>query len=160
MRLRYLSHTEVSIHAPTRGATEDTGHTYHKGLVSIHAPTRGATDFFQISLLPNMFQSTHPRGVRQTSFLIPDLLTTVSIHAPTRGATSKSVTSNLKPEAVSIHAPTRGATYLCLGLTSAAIMFQSTHPRGVRPGPPLYAFGGTPFQSTHPRGVRLLSLSW
>ena len=33
--------------------------------VSIHAPTRGATDGNVISHEINQFQSTHPRGVRQ-----------------------------------------------------------------------------------------------
>ena len=78
----------VSIHAPTRGATENSLLDYQRQRVSIHAPTRGATilqirrsyifkrfnprthegcDSLVFFLLHNMalFQSTHPRGVRQ-----------------------------------------------------------------------------------------------
>jgi len=77
---------------------------------------------------------------------------------------------------VSIHAPARGATFLRVGPLDCNVgfnprtregcdpgghmkclwpwVFQSTHPRGVRP----WRIDGTlrefPFQSTHPRGVR------
>ena len=33
----------ISIHAPARGATKKTHHTYYLILISIHAPARGAT---------------------------------------------------------------------------------------------------------------------
>ena len=78
-------------------------------------------------------------------------------------------------EPISIHAPTWGATYECCSFCVMAI-FQSTHPRGVRPiGGWLNATSGQisihaptwgateksvscgpnrKFQSTHPRGVR------
>ena len=121
----------------------------------------------------SMFQSTHPRGVRRwqgkTVKTIkcfnprthegcdqaPTALGScahVSIHAPTRGATFSELNGQQITK-VSIHAPTRGATgnkYL----KTVAILFQSTHPRGVR----LLVFFLLPsmeeFQSTHPRGVR------
>ena len=97
----------VSIHAPTRGATKmvcrvdyrgcfnprthegcDSGDAMpdikaigfnprthegcdrdnrignHLAVVSIHAPTRGATELSWKQLIALMFQSTHPRGVR------------------------------------------------------------------------------------------------
>ncbi len=75
----------VSIHAPARGATHGThgilivmgfnprtregcdklGRTNEKlPIVSIHAPARGATSIGTALFLVNMFQSTHPRGVR------------------------------------------------------------------------------------------------
>ena len=56
---------EVSIHAPTRGATLVILVTYLLDVVSIHTPTRGATS--------RLCQSVHRDEV--------------SIHAPTRGAT-------------------------------------------------------------------------
>ena len=100
---------QVSIHAPTRGATavkfyesldnqgfnprthegcDSTLYKFHSGKrVSIHAPTRGATfikyDYVYIGI--------------------------VSIHAPTRGATIWQEQKQFNRE-VSIHAPTRGAT--------------------------------------------------
>jgi len=84
-------------------------HEDQRGLsVSIHAPARGAT------LCP--FSS---------SFIIE-----VSIHAPARGATI--VPSYLCPSLqVSIHAPARGATITHV-FNPSRILFQSTHPRGVR----------------------------
>ena len=63
----------ISIHAPTRGAT-GTPVTGVKGAkISIHAPTRGAT---------------HSNTASHTEDVI-------SIHAPTRGATVKIVTVSL-----------------------------------------------------------------
>ena len=54
----------------------------------------------------------------------------VSIHAPTRGATGHDALY-VWCRLVSIHAPTRGATSM-MNWTRRLIMFQSTHPRGVR----------------------------
>ena len=55
----------VSIHAPTRGATNGDVLARHFFRVSIHAPTRGAT--YLLLGLPStgMFQSTPPHGGRQ-----------------------------------------------------------------------------------------------
>jgi len=58
----------VSIHAPTRGATGVGGMGQLSIIVSIHAPTRGAT--------PAVYPGPDPQ--------------IVSIHAPTRGATQRS----------------------------------------------------------------------
>ena len=58
---------QVSIHAPTRGATSPTLPNNIASLVSIHAPTRGATSYGLGSLSPRLFQSTHPHGVRQAT---------------------------------------------------------------------------------------------
>ena len=76
--------------------------------VSIHAPTRGATDVY--ANFADYYR--------------------VSIHAPTRGATFEESFGKLT-DTVSIHAPTRGATAQETS-ASAAMLFQSTHPRGVR----------------------------
>ena len=55
----------ISIHAPTRGATWYTDDDYVKVIISIHAPTRGATitAFSHVSCL--QFQSTLPHGERR-----------------------------------------------------------------------------------------------
>ena len=103
------SHTVISIHAPTRGATYDCSFGVEQASISIHAPTRGAT--------------THSR-YGTTSLMI-------SIHAPTRGATNAllknpyvrlfqstllqeerrlTATQVESDDNISIHAPTRGAT--------------------------------------------------
>ena len=76
------------------------------------------------------FQSTHPHGVRHASESTPKPKVDVSIHAPAWGATRIEVFP-LRKAVVSIHAPAWGATksMICL---SIRMMFQSTHPHGVR----------------------------
>ena len=59
------SKAEVSIHAPTRGATAGPQKVHAVEPVSIHAPTRGATKAKAPVKPAKRFQSTHPRGVRQ-----------------------------------------------------------------------------------------------
>ena len=56
----------ISIHAPTRGATEYTRSQLKGFYISIHAPTRGATSYAKNT----------------------DMAKSISIHAPTRGATA------------------------------------------------------------------------
>ena len=78
--------------------------------VSIHAPARGATH--------SRLSGKQPHRV--------------SIHAPARGATLTGKAAD--SETVSIHAPARGATPRLDAQIGELIKFQSTHPRGVRPG--------------------------
>ena len=54
----------VSIHAPAWGATRFTIPKTNAPEVSIHAPAWGATSRKRRSLTSELFQSTHPRGVR------------------------------------------------------------------------------------------------
>ena len=126
--------------------------------VSIHAPTRGATDNNEDNSFLGEFQSTHPHGVRRhtktiinkgiksfnprthtgcdKSFSAAQAFLLVSIHAPTRGATAQGVRES-NGQGVSIHAPTRGATEYILPGTIPPLAFQSTHPHGVRLSAPL-----------------------
>ena len=77
----------ISIHAPTKGATDKGRDYYYQDKISIHAPTKGAT-------------SNEKDGYYYEY---------ISIHAPTKGATYDSYASwDLKD--ISIHAPTKGAT--------------------------------------------------
>ena len=76
----------------------------------------------------------------------------VSIHAPTWGATPSLFGAEIA-KSVSIHAPTWGATPE-LAKEVAPLLFQSTHPRGVRRWLAYPAKQELKFQSTHPRGVR------
>ena len=102
--------TKVSIHAPTRGATEDFICARSFGQVSIHAPTRGATHQCKDAGEDSQkFQSTHPHGVRPLHPCKAVAIRYVSIHAPTRGATANRALIDFVNK-VSIHAPTRGAT--------------------------------------------------
>ena len=57
---------EISIHAPTRGATKLICIRLHCFFISIHAPTRGATQSGGKSVIEyTKFQSTLPQGERR-----------------------------------------------------------------------------------------------
>ena len=120
---------DVSIHAPTRGATAAVVAGVGGSVVSIHAPTRGAT--------PSRCRCRRERRFNPRT------------HA---GCDAES-SSGIADVAVSIHAPTRGATAMVRTYGESGL-FQSTHPRGVRhDARDGFAHFGR-FQSTHPRGVR------
>ncbi len=166
--------------------------------ISIHAPTWGATWWFDTEEAARKFQSTHPRGVRRHIRRRPRPLDGISIHAPTWGATAPSSSSppvlfyfnprthvgcdlescrghfqdfrNFNPRThvgcdvrhlgfarprlhISIHAPTWGATEGA-NMGNKYSEFQSTHPRGVRRVLSYQREALGLFQSTHPRGVR------
>ena len=120
--------------------------------ISIHAPTRGATQLSLICIFSPIFQSTLPREERHSSFPSLILYTTISIHAPTRGATISCV-STKSSRVISIHAPTRGATKhhfpsLCIHCIS---IHAPTRGATILP---LLSSGVLPFQSTLPREER------
>ena len=101
--------TIVSIHAPTRGATQEAFRRVEQISVSIHAPTRGAT----------FVAHEMPAGED------------VSIHAPTRGATFLLVPCGMNgrgfnPRTHTGCDETNGMAFMI------TLMFQSTHPHGVR----------------------------
>ena len=121
--------------------------------VSIHAPTWGATTLILCSVSRFSFQSTHPHGVRlllQVETLILDRFQSTHPHGVRQpwGLINLSYTISFNPRThmgcdfngvlpkaqygVSIHAPTWGAT-LRLVRYKLVLMFQSTHPHGVRP---------------------------
>ena len=119
--------------------------------ISIHAPTRGATQIAlrRFSLAYYFNPRSHERSDR--AFILCSLSSGISIHAPTRGATKSQVLkvmrfgfqSTLPREerlctdcgtnkiVISIHAPTRGATIN--GFVNQLVLeFQSTLPREER----------------------------
>ena len=102
-------------------------------------------------LLP--FQSTHPRRVRPVENIEELANRNISIHAPAKGATNKKIYIleeyvNFNPRTregcdkmiltinnknyISIHAPAKGATRV-FRKNQTGHLFQSTHPRRVRP---------------------------
>ena len=112
------------------GSDTSVEHSPRYSEISIHAPTRGATYSCDGCPFNVEFQSTLPRGERlnnqdqrgesvyfnprshegsdvQCVFVFHGV--GISIHAPTRGATGKPGHS-LSVKGISIHAPTRGAT--------------------------------------------------
>ena len=77
-----------------------------------------------------IFQSTHPSGVRRDLVAVVTIDAQISIHAPQWGATADTT----RPATVNV--------------------FQSTHPSGVRPCTSPISVAAHSFQSTHPSGVR------
>ena len=109
-RYQVRARQQISIHAPTRGATRPRLFNQFNPRISIHAPTRGATSRI-IDLTNNL---------------------RISIHAPTRGATARCKDLPAPGVPISIHAPTRGATTSLSQVVCCAYKFQSTLPREER----------------------------
>ena len=115
------------------------------------------TQLFKVCIR-NVFQSTHPHGVRldEPHSVINQFLFQSTHPHGVRQTPSK---HRLQLYSVSIHAPTWGATYILVIGTRHIYTFQSTHPHGVRPSPYDSAPHIILFQSTHPHGVRLTKKS-
>ena len=80
-------------------------------LISIHAPQWGATAAsLMVRAGANVFQSTHPSGVRQKENLYWGSTVQISIHAPQWGATRGLLVQLPLTSIISIHAPQWGAT--------------------------------------------------
>ena len=148
-----VEHVDISIHAPSRGATASFRAPQREEHISIHAPSRGATR--------DMARKT--------------LKMRISIHAPSRGATPCSPRP-APPYEISIHAPSRGATR-CPHLRppchrhfnpralagrddgisfwrATTPLFQSTRPHGARLAISFHLPSYIVFQSTRPHGAR------
>ena len=142
----------ISIHAPQWGATQRPDRHQRRFPISIHAPQWGAT----IGLLAGGFLveiSIHAPQWGATRAILSFLVVQeISIHAPQWGATlplrpRAGQTSNFNPRTpvgcdsrspfrracipISIHAPQWGAT-LPQYWHGSVVIFQSTHPSGVR----------------------------
>ena len=125
---------QVSIHAPTRGATRKTvkpvvRHGFnsraHEGrdkqydsdraawTVSIHAPTRGATPTDGATDTDGVFQFTRPRGARRSARR--DLRLQGCFNSRAHEGRDLGCGYDRAVQLVSIHAPTRGATDKALG---------------------------------------------
>ena len=133
-RGRYLfNHTGgISIHAPTRGATEKKGEINH-GIIYFNPRSHERSDRIQFPITKK-FQE-------------------ISIHAPTRGATVRRVDDFFVRNVISIHAPTRGATW-CSRRSLPSHRFQSTLPREERQIADSNSIKAEKFQSTLPREER------
>ncbi len=124
----------------------------------------------------SLFQSTHPRRVRLSTRSRIASYWYISIHTPAKGATFRfyylsNNNINFNPHTregcdsisrsfsmypwISIHTPAKGATFFCFNFR-VVILFQSTHPRRVRPPARVIRSSSKLFQSTHPRRVRRL----
>ena len=127
------THTSISIHAPTRGATNSAALDADAISISIHAPTRGATGMRRRHHGPG--QDFNPRSHERSDPMAPrtNPLRMISIHAPTRGATALGA----EPDWVDIFQSTlpREERLLLLCSLSLLDIFQSTLPREERRRP-------------------------
>ena len=174
--LRRVIEVDVSIHAPTRGATLDAAVS-----LSIHAsfqstpPRGGRHRLMGFACMSAKFQSTPPRGGRLLEVGHEDGGPFVSIHAPTRGATTSvsrraPIWARFNPRP---HAggdiwrqpcrtrsksfnprPHAGGDLSCPLGSVTSHKFQSTPPRGGRRMLPMPWQRRAQFQSTPPRGGR------
>ena len=121
---------KISIHAPVKGATDDTGAVPILELISIHAPVKGATRYLFSVVVPLLFDfnprtregcdygSTTRRQKRMYNF-----------NPRTReGCDVRQLQARTQGHAISIHAPVKGATPSQKRLITALLVFQSTHP--------------------------------
>ena len=122
--------------------------------VSIHAPARGATENTCHFFCPMcMFQSTRPRGARQRRTQ-PERYH-VSFNPRAREGRDNDRRNDAPGQRrVSIHAPARGATTMRQHAGRSPSLFQSTRPRGARPAEQDANEATNTFQSTRPRGAR------
>ncbi len=104
-----LQPQEISIHAPTKGAT-GLERCMDRIIYNFNPRSHEGSD---ISSYPPMLNSQHfnPRSHEGSDGYLyqPGNVPLISIHAPTKGATYKNVRSELQ-SSISIHAPTKGAT--------------------------------------------------
>ena len=131
----------------------------HLGQVSIHAPTRGATaTFFPTVVSVGSFQSTHPHGVRLSEKMIMLFMARFQSTHPHGvrhwpGSPIFSCQSRFNPRTHT------GCDSISTTLLLTSALFQSTHPHGVRRLRTVNTIHRSKFQSTHPHGVRPLMLS-
>ena len=122
--LHHLHLQQISIHAPTRGATQQKHTIYFSDKFQSTLPREERPLCLIIISFIRAFQSTLPREERLYTFDQYLDLFTISIHAPTRGATGTDGTSSTL-NGISIHAPTRGAT--CHALCKSYALHISIH---------------------------------
>ena len=123
---------DVSIHAPAGGATHI---VMSNGLIveRFNPRTRRGCDKYGkgVPVSAEMFQSTHPQGVRQFLAQVINLINVVSIHAPAGGATNSG--GRVPPHTLGFNPRTRrGCDARRLISLCPLSVFQSTHPQGVR----------------------------
>ena len=138
-----------------RRVRRDGGDRYYDSSdVSIHAPTQGATNGFSGHLASSL--SFNPRTHAGCDFLVRlehRAARVVSIHAPTQGATSRiSGASGGRRVFQSTHP--RRVRLISASIAGMSASFQSTHPRRVRRDHQADCELAWTFQSTHPRRVR------
>ena len=172
--LPFCKRSNISIHAPARGATPHPPYNKDARRISIHAPARGAT-ICPSDLRPQPhFNPRSREGSDQTNSVIRAMAANFNPRSREGSDESRRIIPPYQ-RGISIHAPARGATGYT-GRPARIERFQSTLPRGERlggrahvlppssisihapvsgatPNPPPIQPEGT-FQSTLPRGER------
>ena len=180
--LRWSSVLPISIHAPARGATNQTaaeinlqyafqstlprgerrefgrfGSIFWAFQSTLPRGERPVGDMLHVNL--GKFQSTLPRGERRLSNFSFIILICISIHAPARGATAEFVDLMTDMEGISIHAPARGATILFSITPTPLKNFNPRSREGSDVDAEAYLVKVLSFQSTLPRGERRMPIS-
>ena len=105
-----VSHSNISIHAPAKGATR---RSVQKSISSWKfqstPPRRERHAVISNGRYKSIFQSTPPRRERLSRHKVRELDAKISIHAPAKGATVEASKYKVLYE-ISIHAPAKGAT--------------------------------------------------
>ena len=143
---------DISIHAPSRGATYGRSGQTLAYPISIHAPSRGATS--PAPFRRQQRRNFNPRALtgRDRAAFLP-LFRCVYFNPRALTGRDDAVDVRFLTHRISIHAPSRGATKKLrrFGRTNG---FQSTRPHGARPGIALTVTNEMEFQSTRPHGAR------
>ena len=126
--------SDISIHAPARGATPLSWGGVQEMSISIHAPARGATVRCRFPTTATAYFNPRPRegGDRVLNSSYDPSYSFQS--TPPRGGRRRYSRLSKPVRGISIHAPARGAT-LCSRRRWRPGRFQSTPPRGGRPHP-------------------------
>ena len=86
--LQFVMRIQISIHAPAKGATENTFMVYDDSIISIHAPAKGATIYGKWGRVDLADFNPRSREGSDCPLDGPTLVGQISIHAPAKGATS------------------------------------------------------------------------
>ena len=147
-----VAHPWVSIHAPAWGATKSESLRRNTYLFQSTHPRGVRRMTPTASKSSKKFQSTHPRGVRP-SFKLYDRQCS-SFNPRTRVGCDFFRSLAFGTSGVSIHAPAWGATGVSRGFAAPIPCFNPRTRVGCDLRPLVRAFPILLFQSTHPRGVR------
>ena len=130
------NHIYVSIHAPTKGATQST-QTAPVLLACFNPRSHEGSDNKELHRARSiqLFQSTLPRRERHGHIQRPGSYLILFQSTLPRRERHEQLRRIYYPIAVSIHAPTKGATCNDPGYADGINMFQSTLPRRERPLP-------------------------
>ena len=143
---------DISIHAPTRGATKCKHYRCLPKYISIHAPTRGATG--PTSQVREGKDDFNPRSHEGSDgFVTVPIVDAINFNPRSHEGSDELLEIRSISDDISIHAPTRGAT-IYPRHRGMDCLFQSTLPRGERRLYDLDMVTEQLFQSTLPRGER------